>query len=105
MADADYTLPFRDGAFDEVVMRAVLEHLRCPYRVLGEVRRVLKPGGRVRIVVPNARVSQADWRDSGHIYSWTVASLRNLVSRFFKVVTVKTLFGGESIYLEAVREG
>ena len=44
---------FSDGAFDRVVMMHVLEHLHDPLATLREVRRVLKPDGRVVIAVPN----------------------------------------------------
>ena len=36
-----------------VLLVAVLEHTREPWRVLAEAQRVLKPGGRVIMVVPN----------------------------------------------------
>jgi ubiquinone/menaquinone biosynthesis C-methylase UbiE len=39
-------LPFEDGSFDTVVSLAVLCSVRDPERVLAEVRRVLRPGGR-----------------------------------------------------------
>lgn len=48
-----YDLPFADGAFSLVLLVAVLEHTSEPWRLLTEARRVLKPGGRVLIVVPN----------------------------------------------------
>jgi SAM-dependent methyltransferase len=48
-----YQLPFAPASFDVVLLVAVLEHTREPWRVLGEARRVLRPGGRVIIVVPN----------------------------------------------------
>jgi SAM-dependent methyltransferase len=42
-----HALPFRDGAFDFVLSVAVLEHVQHPAVVLGEVFRVLRPGGRL----------------------------------------------------------
>ncbi|MCE9532479.1 MAG: class I SAM-dependent methyltransferase, partial [Planctomycetes bacterium] len=43
-----------DGSFDVVTMWASLEHMHQPLSVLREVRRVLAPGGRLYIQVPNA---------------------------------------------------
>jgi SAM-dependent methyltransferase len=48
-----YQLPFADRSFDIVLLVAVLEHTREPWRILSEARRVLKPGGRAIMVVPN----------------------------------------------------
>jgi len=48
-----YALPFATGSFEIVLLVAVLEHTREPWRVLAEAKRVLKPGGRVIMVVPN----------------------------------------------------
>ena len=48
-----YQLPFGSGSFDVVLLIAVLEHTREPWRILTEARRVLTPGGRAIMVVPN----------------------------------------------------
>jgi SAM-dependent methyltransferase len=48
-----YQLPFANGSFDVVLLIAVLEHTREPWRILAETRRVLTPGGRAIMVVPN----------------------------------------------------
>jgi len=48
-------LPFADGSFDVVVSVWVMEHLDDPLAVLGEVRRVLRPGGHMVFVTPNLR--------------------------------------------------
>jgi len=42
-----HQLAFPDGSFDLVYARYVLEHVAAPERVLGEMRRVTRPGGRV----------------------------------------------------------
>lgn len=47
--------PLADSSFDAVVMTEVYEHLRdYPVRSLEEVRRILKPGGRLYLTTPNA---------------------------------------------------
>ena len=38
-------LPFRDGCADAVLCTQVMEHVRDPFRLVGELVRVLKPGG------------------------------------------------------------
>lgn len=48
-----YQIPFVDGSFSTVLLIAMLEHTSEPWRVLAEARRVLKPGGRAIMVVPN----------------------------------------------------
>jgi len=49
------SLPLRDGSFDLVWNAGVLEHFQDEdvLRILREMRRVAKPGGRVLAVVPN----------------------------------------------------
>lgn len=51
LADGHW-LPFADGAFDAVFSNAVLEHVRRPWVVADEMRRVVRPGGRVFVNVP-----------------------------------------------------
>jgi len=47
-------LPFEDGYFDLVVSAWVLEHLKNPILNFKEIHRVLKPGGKVIFLTPNA---------------------------------------------------
>jgi 2-polyprenyl-3-methyl-5-hydroxy-6-metoxy-1,4-benzoquinol methylase len=53
-ADLDDPLDFSDAGFDVVVAGELLEHLRDPHRVVGDVQRVLRPGGTFVASVPNA---------------------------------------------------
>jgi len=46
-------LPFDDGAFDIVLCVEGIEHVVDRHRTLRELRRVLRPGGRLVITTPN----------------------------------------------------
>jgi ubiquinone/menaquinone biosynthesis C-methylase UbiE len=48
----DEPLPFGDSAFDLVVCVHVLNHVRDVQLLLSEVRRVLRPGGRLAVATP-----------------------------------------------------
>ncbi len=48
-------LPVADGQFDLVLALWVLEHVARPERLLAEVHRALRPGGRFLFLTPNAR--------------------------------------------------
>ncbi|MCC6502971.1 MAG: class I SAM-dependent methyltransferase [Deltaproteobacteria bacterium] len=74
---------FEEGRFDCVIMSAFLEHEVHPKEVLKEARRVLKPGGRLIIKVPNfgclnRRVTGKNWcgfRYPDHVNYFTPSSL------------------------------
>lgn len=77
----DVELP--EGRYDLVSMVHCLEHARSPKAMLGAVRRVLRPGGRVLIMVPNFASWERrifGWRWYGlelprHLYHFTPRSL------------------------------
>lgn len=53
LADAS-CLPLADASFDTVLMLDVLEHVREPEAALAESARVLRPGGRLLLIIPFA---------------------------------------------------
>ena len=60
-------LPFADGAVEVVYSSHMLEHLdrREAREFLLEAKRVLAPGGRIRIVVPDLAKAVENYTDSG----------------------------------------
>lgn len=71
-ADCERALPFADGSFDVVVANHVIEHLRVPGHLLGEVRRLLAPGGYAVVSTTNLASLHnslfllAGWQPPGH---------------------------------------
>ena len=57
LAEAGYP----SSHFDQVLIWHVLEHVAHPRETLDEVRRILRPGGRLVVAVPNFASRQAEW--------------------------------------------
>ncbi|MCX7217997.1 MAG: methyltransferase domain-containing protein [Burkholderiales bacterium] len=64
---------FADGSFDVIISFETLEHVEYPQKLLNEFHRLLTPGGRIVVSVPN------DWSDETgedpnpfhlHVYDW-----------------------------------
>ena len=66
--------PFKDGAFDLVLMNHALEHVGDVVAVMNELHRVLKPGGRVVVQVPYFRCIDA-YNDPTHAHFFTACTL------------------------------
>jgi SAM-dependent methyltransferase len=54
MAAVAEHLPFGDGVFDVIVSAWLFEHVEYPAEALAELFRVLRPGGRLVFLTPNA---------------------------------------------------
>jgi len=74
--DVDQALPFPDRDFDAVVLKDLLEHVADPVALVGEVHRVLRPGGRVFASSPDAQ--RWVWDDYTHRRPFTRKSFRML---------------------------
>ena len=48
----NYPYPFKDNTFDTIIAENILEHLHEPMNCLIEMKRILKPGGKIKIIVP-----------------------------------------------------
>lgn len=79
------SMRFGPASFDVVVSFETLEHI-CPARTrqfIGEVVRVLKPGGVFVISTPNRPVYSGISHTHGHINEMDYAELRDLLSAYF----------------------
>ena len=63
VADAQQ-LPFSDASFTNIVLFDVLHHIEVPRMFLGEVQRVLKPGG--RLLRQSRQVESLEWTTRHH---------------------------------------
>jgi SAM-dependent methyltransferase len=54
-------LPFPDGAFDRVIASEVLEHIPDDDMAMGELARVLRPGGTMAVTVPRFAPEFVNW--------------------------------------------
>ena len=61
-------LPIEDGALDAATLILVLHHLPDPVRVLGEVARTLRPGGRLLIADMTRHDRQEYQQRMGHVW-------------------------------------
>lgn len=63
-----HALPLEDASLDAAVIMLVLHHLGDPVAVLGEVARVLRPGGRLLVVDMVDHDRDAFQHDMGHVH-------------------------------------
>ena len=89
-ADLEQGLPVRSASFDTVICLDLLEHVVERDRLLGEIRRVLKPGGVLLLAVPNratswkrrlARAGLFAYSDPDHKIEYTLEELRGELRR------------------------
>ena len=71
-------IPKPEGTYDVVVLTQVLEHVPDPWAVLKEIKRVLKPNGRLLLSVPlTAPLHGEPW----HFYHFTHYALLDMANK------------------------
>jgi ubiquinone/menaquinone biosynthesis C-methylase UbiE len=90
-------LPFRDGGFDCAVAAWMLYHASDLDRALEELRRVLRPDGRLVAATSSARNLAEVWELVGEIGApgggFTVESAGEILRRHFNQVEQRDVFG------------
>ena len=87
---------FPPNEFDAVTMNHVIEHAPHPVELLQECRRVLKVGGRLVVVTPNARSlgrmhfgrAWRGWETPRHLFLFTPETLRICAKRAGLTITI-----------------
>lgn len=92
-ADVTRKIPCKDSVFDAALVCDSLEHFLNPVVALNEIKRVVKPGGRIIFSIPNEELFQLvrfftarfPFRSPDHIFSIKVKDIKKY---FPKVITV-----------------
>lgn len=107
---------FENDAFDVVILSAVLEHLYNPDETMGEIARVLRPGGALFVDVPNEEglyfrignlyqllrlrdwvVNTAPTFSPFHLFGFGPRSLRKLLRKHNLRPADWRIYGGQSM--------
>lgn len=78
-ADVSEPLPFDEGYADTVIARHILEHMLDPLTTLRQWAKVLKPGGRLIVAVPNQALLSSIPMNIEHVHAWDPPALKTLL--------------------------
>ena len=78
----EFPYPLETASFDHVLMQDVLEHVREPIRVIEELHRVLRPGGRLQLRTPHFSSALA-YGDPTHKHYFSAMAIRSLAEPRF----------------------
>ena len=97
------TLPLPDSCIDRVILAHSLETAEHPHELLGEIWRILTPGGRLILIVPNRRGvwARRDTTPFGIGQPFSRGQLRELLRESL----FSPLHFGEALYVPPVTHG
>jgi len=100
------------GQFDTIYLGHVIEHVHEPLELLQECYRILKPGGMLVVITPNAeswghKRFRESWRGlepPRHLHIFSLRNLRRAIEKAnFKMVRASTIATGSYYILSASR--
>jgi len=73
VCDCNERIPLQDSCAEEINATDFLEHVRNDKRIhiMEEIHRLLKPGGRLVSLTPNAALGEGAFQDPTHTAFWT----------------------------------
>ena len=78
-ADVEKELPFEERSQDAIIARHILEHCVDTVGTIKEWGRVIRPGGKLIVAVPDERITQSIPLNIEHVHAFSPESLKNLV--------------------------
>jgi len=85
---------YEDKSIDLIVSNHCLEHVEDPLNIVREMRRVIRDGGKIAIVVP-CHWADFPYRENDrdyHLFSWSAANLGNMIKLAgFEIIEAKEL--------------
>jgi len=107
IADVGGKMPeFKDGEADIIIAKHVLEHVVDHVTTLKEWKRILKPGGRLMVCLPDPDMFDAINCDPTHVHAFNQQSIRSLLELLgFHVEQQFPVKYGWTHMTEAVKEG
>ena len=89
IGDLERPLPYRKNTFDLVFCKSVIEHQYYPEKLISEIYRILKPGGKILILTPDIEsIKFIFWTDFTHRSPFTLSSLKDILQiNNFKILT------------------
>jgi ubiquinone/menaquinone biosynthesis C-methylase UbiE len=96
--DLTKKLFFKNSYFDFILCTEVLEHLKDNTYILSELKRVLKSDGLILLTMPNFTFLSVEYlrekifnKDPTHYHRYSLNEWSKLVSKFFKILEMKTI--------------
>lgn len=79
-ADVSKPLPFEEASFDVGVARHVLEHMLDPIDAMRNWLKIIKPGGKLVISLPNEYLIRSIPMNPEHMHAWTPETFINFLN-------------------------
>lgn len=79
VADVSSPLPVEDGSQDTVIARHILEHCVDSVGTINQWKKVIRPGGKLIVAVPNETISKSIPMNFEHVHAFTPDSLKGLM--------------------------
>ncbi|NLR60278.1 class I SAM-dependent methyltransferase [Chitinophaga polysaccharea] len=90
-----YLTGITDNSYDTVICFQVIEHIHDDHALLREIKRVLKPGGRLLLTTPNKYMSLS--RNPFHVREYLPSAMKALMRVHFPEATVAGIYGNDTV--------